>query len=492
MSLFDYSILELRSALLKGEFSAKELTLAHLERAKEKNSLYNSFVTITEESAIKAAENADKIIREQGKNSPLMCGIPVSIKDLIITKGIKTTAGSKLLENFISPYNATSIKKLNASSAVIIGKTNLDEFGMGSSNEHSAFGAALNPWDTTRVPGGTSGGSAISVLTGQSAVSLGTDTGGSVRQPAAFCGVLGLKPTYGRVSRYGLIAHASSFDQIGPIGRTAEDLAITLQTIAGKDEKDSTSVDINVPNYLEDLQRSEHEIKGLRVGVPKEYLASGGLQKEVSDAFNQSLKKLGSLGATIVEISLPHTQYALACYYITTPAEASSNLSRYDGVRYGFRAKADSLEELYKQTRSQGFGREVKRRILLGTYVLSKGYYDAYYKKAQKFRTLIINDFKAAFANYCDVIATPAAPTTAFKLGEKTSSPLEMYLADIFTVPANIAGIPGISLPCGLDTNGLPIGLQLLAPFFKESRLLQTANLFLKEQPFDSSQFRKN
>lgn len=490
-NLIQLSVTEMRAGLLAKEFTSQELTKAHLQRIADTNPTYNSFISVTEKIALDRAKRSDERLSKDGSAAPLLCGIPVAIKDALVTKGCKTTAASKILQDFVSPYDSTAAAKLNAAGAVLVGKTNMDEFAMGSSSEFSAFGPVKNPWDVSRVPGGTSGGSAVSVLLGQAPVALGTDTGGSIRQPAALCGVVGLKPTYGRVSRYGLIAHASSFDQIGPMGRTVEDVAILLAAIAGPDEQDATCMNTAVPDYVGEINRSaEAGLRGLRVGVPKEYMVEGA-QPEVAAAYRSSLETLTSLGAEIVDISLPHTEHALACYYIITPAEASSNLSRYDGVRYGARARhAQTLDAMYDATRSLGFGPEVKRRILMGTYVLSAGYYDAYYRKAQQVRTLIINDFKAAFANACDVIATPATPATAFKIGEKTSSPLEMYLADIFTVPANIAGIPGISVPCGTDNAGLPIGLQLLAPSFAEARLLSAANAFAQASTFDSSRFR--
>ena len=487
--LTSLSISEQRKGLLSKEFSAVELSKAHLSRIEETNGELNSFISITNDFALKAAENADKVIQAQGEKSPLMTGIPVAIKDMLVTKGLETTCASKILKGFVPPYDGTAVKQLKDSGAVIVGKANLDEFAMGSSNENSAFGPAKNPWDTSRVPGGSSGGSAVSVASGQAAAALGTDTGGSIRQPASFCGVYGLKPTYGRVSRYGAVAFASSLDQIGPFARSVEDLATVLEVISGYDEKDSTSLKTEVPSYSAALKSSSDKgMKGLKVGVPKEYMVDG-IQPEVKEAFDNSLKEMEKLGAEIVEISLPHTEYALAVYYVVAPAEASSNLSRYDGVRYGHRtSEAKNLSESYAKSRGEGFGEEVRRRILIGTYVLSAGYYDAYYKKAQQVRTLIIEDFKAAFQNQCDVIATPVSPTTAFEIGAKTASPLEMYIADIFTIPTSLAGLPGLSAPCGLDKNGLPIGLQLIAPVFEEARLLQVANTFSKQINFPTTQ----
>ncbi|MCB0324821.1 MAG: Asp-tRNA(Asn)/Glu-tRNA(Gln) amidotransferase subunit GatA, partial [Bdellovibrionales bacterium] len=401
--------------------------------------------------------------------------------------------GSKILKGFIPPYECTAVQRILDCGGVLLGKTNLDEFAMGSSCEHSAFGPVRNPWDPQRVPGGSSGGSAAAVASGQVPLALGTDTGGSIRQPAAFTGTLGLKPTYGRVSRYGAVAYASSFDQIGPFGRTPRDLALLLQAIAGKDPNDSTSMHVEVPDYVGGLDRARTEgLKGLRVGVPKEQ-GLDGVQEDIRRSYQQSLTTLEQLGASVVEVSLPHLVHALATYYIIVPAEASSNLARYDGVRYGHRTeRSESLEQMYCRTRAEGFGPEVKRRIMMGSFVLSSGYYEAYYRRAQQVRTLIINDYKAAFANFCDVIATPVSPTAAFKLGERMHSPLEMYLADVLTVPINLAGLPALSLPCGLDPTGLPVGLQLIAPPFQELRLLQAAESFLQQQPFDVLPLKKD
>ncbi|MBP9838094.1 MAG: Asp-tRNA(Asn)/Glu-tRNA(Gln) amidotransferase subunit GatA [Proteobacteria bacterium] len=488
MSFTNLTVLEMRKALLSGSLSSVELTEAHLKRIKETNPTYNSFITICEKEALKQATLADKVIKEKADKSPLLCGIPVAVKDMLVTKDIQTTCASKILKGFIPPYDGTAVAKLKENGAVIVGKTNLDEFAMGSSNEHSHFGPVKNPWDITRVPGGSSGGSAVAVAAGQAPLALGTDTGGSIRQPASLTGTVGIKPTYGRVSRYGAVAYASSFDQIGPFARNIKDLAIILEAISGPDEYDSTSMNVAVPNYLEELEKTEgSNLSGLRIGVPKEYFVDG-MDKEVEASVRDSFKVFEKLGAKIVDISLPHTEYTLAVYYIIAPAEAASNLARYDGIRYGYRtANAENLNELYEITRAEGFGSEVKRRILIGNYVLSAGYYDAYYLKAQQVRTLIINDFKAAFHNHCDIIATPVAPTTAFRLGEKTSSPLSMYLEDIFTVPINLAGVPGLSVPCGLDSNGLPIGLQLIGAPFSELQMLKTALAFEKEVNFPTN-----
>ena len=486
-SMTKLTSMEMREGLLQRDFSAVELAKQHLERIRSTNSELNSFITVTEREALEQAKRADEILAEQGANSPLLTGIPVAIKDMLVTKGIKTTCASKILYNFIPPYDGTAVSKLKASGAVIVGKTNLDEFAMGSSNENSAFGPVRNPWKLDRVPGGSSGGSAVAVASGQAPLALGTDTGGSIRQPASFTGICGLKPTYGRVSRYGAVAFASSLDQIGPFARDPRDLALLLQVIAGHDENDSTSVKQPVPNYLEELIANRGKgLAGLRVGVPKEYFISG-IDSEVESNVKSAIAKLSELGAQIVDISLSTTDLALAAYYILAPAEASSNLARYDGVRYGLRAESpQNLAEMYEKTRGEGFGAETKRRIMIGNYVLSTGYYDAYYLKAQQVRTLIINDFRSVFNSQCDVIATPVTPTTAFKLGEKVSSPLQMYLADIFTIPASLAGLPGLSIPCGIDSCGLPIGIQLLGRPLEELQILTVAQELLDALQFDT------
>jgi aspartyl-tRNA(Asn)/glutamyl-tRNA(Gln) amidotransferase subunit A len=407
-------------------------------------------------------------------------GVPIAIKDNICVRGLQASCGSHILGPYHPPYNATAIERLNAAGAVIIGKTNCDEFAMGSSNENSAFGAVANPWDTARVPGGSSGGSAAAVASGIVPVALGSETGGSVRQPAALCGIVGLKPTYGRISRYGLVAFASSLDQIGIFGRNARDVAKVLGVIAGRDEYDATTADVPVPDYVGELQG---DIKGARIGVPRE-LFGEGLDEEVRASVTRAIEAYRELGAEIIDIELPHAKYCIAVYYIIATAEASSNLARYDGVRYGFRAEdAPTLREMYRRTRDEGFGAEVKRRIMLGTYVLSSGYYEAYYRKAQQVRTLIKQDFEKAFEQ-CDAIATPTTPTTAFLLGEKTDDPLAMYLNDIYTCTANLAGIPGISLPCGLSEENLPIGLQLVGAHWSESMLLKLAHAYEQAHPF--------
>lgn len=487
-NLVKLSAVEMREGLLKGDFSATELMQEHLTRIEQTNPEYNSLVHITAKRATEKAALADSKIKELGKDSPVFTGIPVTIKDLLATKGVPTTAASNILRNFVPPYSATAVSRLRKAGAILVAKANLDEFAMGSSNESSVFGPVKNPWDTTRVSGGSSGGSAVSVALGQSPISLGTDTGGSIRQPAAFCGVLGLKPTYGRVSRYGAIAYASSLDQIGPIARNTEDIALTLSSISGKDHFDATSMDMPVPNYLSQLRESRDDgIRGMRIGVAKEYFIDGiepGVEKQVRAA----MKTLESLGAQLVDISLPHTPFALATYYILALAEASSNLSRYDGVRFGLRsASAKTLRELYEISRAEGFGKEVKKRILLGTHVLSTGYFEAYYTKAQQVRSLIIQDFEKVFEKDCDAIIAPTAPTTAFQIGEHRTSALQMYLEDVFTVPINLAGLPAISIPCGLDEKNLPVGMQIIGRVFDEASLLTIADQFLKAAPFDSA-----
>lgn len=485
-SLTSLSASDMRDGLVEGKFSAVDLVNAHLDRIESTNGSLNSFITVSKDSAKSAAIEADKVLKEKGKDSPVFTGIPVSIKDQLVTKDIRTTCGSKILENFIPPYDGTAVKRLIEKGAIIVGKTNQDQFGMGSSTEYSHFGAAKNPWNQACVPGGSSGGSAISVSAGQSPISLGTDTGGSIRQPAALTGVYGLKPTYGRVSRYGAVAYASSLDQIGPFARTVSDLALVMEIISGVDKRDSTSMKVEVPKYREELLTwANRDLKGIRVGVPKEVVKEG-VDPEVFKVFTDTQDKLKSLGAEIVEIALPHVEYSLAAYYITALAEASSNLARFDGIRYGHRAESfSSLDDLYERSRAEGFGPEVRRRIMIGSFVLSSGYYDAYYKKAQQIRTLIINDYRTAFTNLCDLILTPVSPSVAFKIGEKsTASPLTMYLADIFTVPINLAGLPAISIPTALSSGKLPIGMQLVGPLFSESLLLGMGSVFEREMNF--------
>jgi len=479
------SISEASKLLLRREISSVELTKATLRRIRATDETLHSFISVTEEVALEQAQRAD-VRLTRGESGPVL-GIPVGIKDVILTKGVRTTAGSRILENFIGPYDATVTRRLFDAGAVCVGKLNCDEFAMGSSTENSAYAMTRNPWDQQRVPGGSSGGSAAAVAARQCFGSLGTDTGGSIRQPAAFCGVAGLKPTYGRVSRYGVIAYASSLDQVGPLGRTVDDCARILGVIAGHDGNDSTSVDLPVPNYADGLGAG---CRGLRVGIPKEYFVEG-MQPEVEQAVREAVMQLEKLGAKVSNVSLPHTEYAVPTYYLIATAEASSNLARYDGVKYGLReAESEGLLTMYQRTRAAGFGTEVKRRIMLGTYALSAGYYDAYYLKAQKVRTLIRRDFEKVFAEQ-DVIVTPTAPTTAFRVGAMMSDPLQMYLSDIFTISINLAGIPGMVVPCGFDTSGLPIGLQVVGRPFEEERVLQTAYAYEqatewhKRQPAD-------
>uniref|UniRef100_A0A832EI59 Glutamyl-tRNA(Gln) amidotransferase subunit A n=1 Tax=Desulfacinum infernum TaxID=35837 RepID=A0A832EI59_9BACT len=466
------TIHELREALVTKKISVSETVRAYLERIDALNPRLQCFLTVLAEKALQEAEDYDAG-RKDLSASPL-AGIPIAVKDVLCTEGIRTTCGSKILENFFPPYDATVVSRLKSSGAILLGKTNMDEFAMGSSNENSAFGPARNPWDPTRVPGGSSGGSAAAVAADLCAAALGTDTGGSIRQPASFCGIVGLKPTYGRVSRYGLVAFASSLDQVGPMTKDVRDAALLLSVLAGHDPKDSTSIDHPVDDYAAAV---EAPIRGLRIGMPKEYFIEG-MDPDVADATHKACRLFQDLGAELVEVSLPHTAYGVAAYYIIAPAEASSNLARYDGVKYGYRfPEARDLMTMYKESRSRGFGAEVKRRIMLGTYCLSAGYYDAYYRKASQVRTLIRRDFTEAFQK-CDVLVAPVSPTAAFKIGEKTENPLQMYLNDVFTLPASLAGIPGLSLPCGYTTEGLPIGLQILGPPLGEATVLRAAYHF--------------
>jgi aspartyl-tRNA(Asn)/glutamyl-tRNA(Gln) amidotransferase subunit A len=470
LELRGLTISSLQERLASGEIKAADLCRAALERIESLSEL-NAFITVTAEGAMATAQELDRGI-EQGKQLPPLAGAVMAVKDNMVTGGVRTTAGSRILFNYKPPYSATVVERLQAAGALLIGKTNLDEFAMGSSTENSAYGPVKNPWDRSRVPGGSSGGSAVAVAAGMAIGALGSDTGGSVRQPASFTGVVGLKPTYGRVSRYGLIAFGSSLDQIGPFANSVEDVARILGVIAGHDPNDSTSSDAQVGDYVAALNG---DVRGLRVGVPREYYGPG-LDAEVKEKIEAAIRELEKMGAEIIEVSLPHTEYAVPVYYLIATAEASANLARYDGVRYGFRAEeAATLKEMYSRSRDQGFGAEVKRRIMLGTYALSAGYYDQYYGKAQKVRTLIERDFREAFGR-CDVIATPTSPTPAFKLGEKADDPLEMYLSDIYTITANLAGVPALSLPCGLSSSGLPIGVQLIGKQFDEARLLRAAH----------------
>ena len=471
--MIDLTISEALHKLDSGEVSAVELTQAHLERIERLEPAIRAFLTVTGERALEQARAADER-RAAGERAPLL-GIPLAIKDVLCTEGVQTTCGSRILEGFVPPYNATAVQRLFDAGAVMLGKTNMDEFAMGSSTENSGYFVTHNPWDLERVPGGSSGGSAAAVAARMAPGALGTDTGGSVRQPASLCGVVALKPSYGRVSRYGLIAFASSLDQVGVFGRTVEDAARLIQVIAGHDPLDSTSMPTPVPDYLAAL-KEEDDLKGLRVGLPKEYFIEG-MQPEVEAAVRAAVDTLAGLGAEVREISLPHTAYSLSVYYLIAPAEASANLARFDGVRYGPRIERGEMWPTYKATRGRGFGPEVKRRIMLGTYALSAGYYDAYYLKAQKVRTLIKGDFDRAFEQV-DVIATPVSPTTAFRIGEKTDDPLAMYLSDVFTLSASLAGIAGLSVPCGFDGQGLPIGLQLLGPAFGEDVVLRVGHRY--------------
>jgi aspartyl-tRNA(Asn)/glutamyl-tRNA(Gln) amidotransferase subunit A len=460
---------EIQSDLSSGKTSCEKITQGYLRVAEDGKTL-NAFLAIFSDKALQQARGVDKKIAA-GNAGPL-AGMVVSIKDVLAIEGERVSCGSKILEQFVSPYTATCVQKLVDADAVIIGKTNMDEFAMGSSTENSAFGRVKLPQDDARVPGGSSGGSAVAVKAGMSTAALGTDTGGSIRQPAAFTGVVGIKPTYGRVSRYGLVAFASSFDQVGPFTNSAKDAAYVLNVIAGHDDKDSTSATVPVPNYVNALTK---DVKGLRVGIPKEYFGTA-LDNEIRSAIHAKIDALRSHGAVVEEISLPHTEYTIATYYILATAEASSNLARYDGARYGYRAKgARDLMEMYTRSRSEGFGPEVKRRIMLGTYVLSAGYYDAYYRKGQKVRRLIQEDFFNAFKKV-DCLVTPTSPSTAFKAGEKVDDPLQMYLSDVYTTSANLAGIPGLSMPCGNDHQGLPIGLQILGRQFDEATILRVAD----------------
>jgi aspartyl-tRNA(Asn)/glutamyl-tRNA(Gln) amidotransferase subunit A len=479
MNLHELTIKKAHMLLKEKKISSRELTRSVLDRIDAVEEKVGAYISVTDETAMAQAKIADNAI-SQGNILPLT-GIPMAIKDLMCTKGLRTTCASRILENFVPPYDATVVKKLKAQGAVIVGKANMDEFAMGSSNEHSAIKLTHNPWDLTRIPGGSSGGTAAAVAADMCIGSLGSDTGGSIRQPASHCGVVGLKPTYGRVSRFGLVAFASSLDQIGPLTKDVTDCALVMNVISGYDSADSTSVPEDVPNYTSFL---EDDLKGMVVGIPKEYSAAKGLDPDVSNAVEDAVEKIKGIGAGCVEVSLPHTEHAVAAYYVIAPSEASSNLARYDGVKYGYRdMNKKSLMEMYKSTRSRGFGPEVQRRIILGTYSLSAGYYDAYYGKASQVRTLIIEDFKKAFES-CDVILSPVAPTPAFKIGEKVDDPLTMYLSDIFTLSANLAGIPGISVPCGFSTKGLPIGIQMMAKHFDEGKLIKVAYNFEQNTDF--------
>jgi aspartyl-tRNA(Asn)/glutamyl-tRNA(Gln) amidotransferase subunit A len=469
--LYNLTLAEAAESLRQKKFSSLELTKDVFKRIKSLNPNLNAYVTLTEDSALEQAKKADEKLAKNEGLSPLT-GVPAGLKDIFNTKGIRTTCCSKIIRDFVPPYDATAVRKLNEAGMVMTGKLNMDEFACGGSTEHSCFGPTRNPWDLERVSGGSSGGSAAAVAAEMAFYTLGTDTGGSIRQPSSFCNVTGLKVTYGRVSRSGVTAFASSWDTIGPLAKTVRDVAMVLQVIAGRDERDSTTPDVKVPDYTKNLGES---VKGLRIGIPKEYFGEG-IQPEVEKIVREAIKEYEKQGAVIKEISLPYTKYAVAVYYVATPAELSANLARFDGIRYGSKPKeaAESMVDYYYKARSEGFGDEIKRRIMIGTYVLSAGYYDAYYRKAQKVRTLILRDFENAFKEV-DVIAAPVSPTPAFKIGEKSGDPLAMYLADVFTIPINCAGVPAISVPCGFTSAKLPVGMQIIGPQFSEDLILKTA-----------------
>ena len=485
MELYKHTAHELKDMLVNKEVSVPEITKSYIGRIKQTEPKVEAYVTLCEEEALKKASEVQEGFNARRK-MPDLAGIPIGLKDLICTKGVLTTCSSKMLHNFVPPYDATIAKKLNEHKTVLLGKLNMDEFAMGSSTENSYYKQTKNPWDLECVPGGSSGGSAAAVAADEAVFSLGSDTGGSIRLPAGFCGVVGMKPTYGAVSRFGIVAFASSLDQIGPLTKDVTDCALVMNAIAGHDPNDSTSANVDYPDYTKALVNN---VKGLKIGLPKEYFGQG-INAEVRKAVEKAVELLGQLGAEYEEFLLPITQYALPAYYLISSAEASSNLARYDGVKYGFRSeKYNNLIDLYKQSRSEGFGAEVKRRIMIGTYALSAGYYDAYYKKALQVRTLIKRGFDDAFKKY-DIIITPVSPTTAFKIGEKTDDPVEMYLSDICTVSVNIAGLPGMVVPCGFDSTGLPIGLQLIGKPFAESTLIRTGFTF--EQNTDYHKLRPN
>ena len=479
MNITELTVHELKEKIQKKELSSAEITKAFAERIKEKEESLNAFLTVLTDDAIKQAEEMDKKI-DKGEITSELAGIPIGIKDNICTKGIRTTCGSKMLENFISPYDATVMEKINSAGMINLGKLNMDEFAMGSSTENSAFQKTHNPWNLKKVPGGSSGGSATAVAANMVPWALGSDTGGSVRQPASLCGIVGLKPTYGLISRYGLVAYASSLDQIGTFTKDVEDCALLLNVIAGKDERDTNSVKTENKDYVKALKNN---VKGLRIGVPKEYFGEG-INPEVREAIEKAIMEYKELGAIVEECSIPIADYTLATYYIISCAEASSNLGRFDGIRYGYRTpNYESLEDIFINSRTEGFGDEVKRRIILGTYVLSSGYYDAYYKKAQQVRTLIKNEFNKIFEKY-NILITPTSPTVAFDIGEKSNNPMEMYMADICTVPINVAGVPAISIPCGVDKTGMPIGMQIIGKHFSEETILNAAYTYEQKTKF--------
>ncbi len=475
MELHELTLDRAKALLLSGQISSKDLTTSMLDRIQTHDPALGAFITVDAEGALGAARAADERIA-RGEDAPLL-GIPVALKDLLCTRGVRTTCGSKILEDFVPTYDATAVTLLKQAGAVIVGKTNLDEFGMGSSTENSGFHVTRNPWNLDHVPGGSSGGSAAAVAARMCTASLGTDTGGSIRQPASHCGVVGLKPSYGRVSRFGMVAYASSLDQIGPITRTVKDAALMMNVISGHDPKDSTSAAIDRPDFTQAFADFDAQgLAGMKAGIPREYIGMKGLDPEVEGAFKASCKVLEALGVEIVDVALPHTRFAVAAYYVLAPSEASANLARYDGVKYGFRQTGcDDLLDMYKQTRSRGFGAEVQRRIIMGTYALSAGYYDEYYGRASRVRSLIMADFSTAF-DQCDIILSPVAPTPAFKIGENVDDPLTMYLGDIFTLSANMAGIPGLSVPCAMSSTGLPMGLQILGRRFDEMSVLKAGH----------------
>ena len=473
MELNYLTVASTRTAIMERQFSAGALTQNFYKKIAAEDAAVGAYLTLCKDRALAKAAEIDSLA-DKGDPLPPLAGVPIAVKDVMVIRGVRSTAGSKILENFISPYNCTAVGRLESAGAIVLGKTNCDEFAMGSSNENSGYFPVHNPRDLSRVPGGSSGGSAAAVAAGTAVAALGSDTGGSIRQPAAFCGVVGLMPTYGRVSRYGLIAFASSLDHIGPLTKSVNDAAILLRYIAGRDPMDSTTAEVPVPNYEQEIGKP---VAGLRLGVPREYFGEG-LDREIRSAIETAIQTMAAAGCEIVPVSLPHTEYAIPTYYVIATAEASSNLARFDGVRYGYRSGgARTLSEMYRRSRDQGFGAEVKRRIMLGTYALSAGYYDAYYLKAQRVRSLLTQDFDNVFRQV-DALITPASPTTAFKLGEKTDDPLAMYLSDIYTVTADLAGIPGICVPCGETTSGLPIGLQILGRHFDESTMLRIAHAY--------------
>jgi len=475
--LTELTLTQILQSLRRGDFSSRELTQAYLGRIQRLDPSLHAFLTLAHEQALAQADTADERLKawraSPDTDLPLLTGLPIAVKDVLSVTGLPCTCGSRILENFIPPFNATAVERLLAAGVVILGKMNTDEFAMGSSTENSAYGVTHNPWNLAHVPGGSSGGSAAAVAAGLAPVALGTDTGGSVRQPASFCGVTGIKPTYGRVSRYGLVAYGSSLDTVGALGRTAEDVATIFKLMSGYDPRDATSMDLPVPSIVLDRIPS---LTQLRIGVPQEYFIQG-IQPEVEVAVRTAIQALEALGASVQPISLPHTEYALPVYYLIAPAEASANLARYDGIRFGPRLSGEAMWDIFFNTRGEKFGAEVKRRIMLGTYALSAGYYDAYYGQAQKVRTLIKRDFELAFEQV-DVIAAPVAPTTAFRIGEHADDPLAMYLEDVFTLPANLAGVPGLAFPVGFDLHGLPIGMQLMGPHFREELLFRAAHAY--------------